>query len=152
MEAQKNVCMGTRSWLPQGRGRSKAISRSNKRKRMATRKNRREKGSRADPRGSKPHSYGDSFSASGFIWGSQNDTNASTQDSSVVIIRIVVIKFIISPWGLTKTQWLEVTCTNINTREIMSLISRWRRKGIVKRHRQSVSIMQQLQSQSGALM
>lgn len=38
---------------------------------MATRKNRIEKGSRADPRGSKPHSYGDSFSESGFIWASQ---------------------------------------------------------------------------------
>ena len=35
------------------------------------RKNRIENGSRADPRGSKPHSYGDSFSESGFIWASQ---------------------------------------------------------------------------------
>ena len=32
------------------------------------RKNRIENGSRADPRGSKPHSYGDNFSWSGFIW------------------------------------------------------------------------------------
>lgn len=38
---------------------------------MATRKKRIEKGSRAEPSGSKPHSYGDSFSESGFIWASQ---------------------------------------------------------------------------------
>lgn len=35
------------------------------------RKNRIENGRRADPRGSNPHSYGDSFSESGFIWASQ---------------------------------------------------------------------------------
>lgn len=47
---------GVGSWPPQGRGRSKAISKSNSRNRMATKKNRKEKGSRADPRGSNPHS------------------------------------------------------------------------------------------------
>lgn len=35
------------------------------------RKNRTENGRRADPSGSNPHSYGDSFSESGFIWASQ---------------------------------------------------------------------------------
>lgn len=35
------------------------------------RKNRIENGSRADPSGSNPHSYGDSFSVSGAIWASQ---------------------------------------------------------------------------------
>ena len=34
---------------------------------MATRKNRSEKGRRAEPSGSKPHSYGESFSESGVI-------------------------------------------------------------------------------------
>lgn len=38
---------------------------------MATRKNRMENGRRAEPSGSNPHSYGDSFSESGFIWASQ---------------------------------------------------------------------------------
>lgn len=38
---------------------------------LLLRKNRIENGSRADPRGSNPHSYGDSFSWSGFIWVSQ---------------------------------------------------------------------------------
>lgn len=54
--AQRNVSKGDGSWSPQGRGKRRAISRSKRRKRMATRKNRREKGSRAEPRGSKPHS------------------------------------------------------------------------------------------------
>lgn len=54
--AQKKVKVGLDNWLPHGSGRSRAISRSNRRKRMATKKNRRENGRRADPRGSKPHS------------------------------------------------------------------------------------------------
>lgn len=66
-EAQRNVVNGCVSWSPQGRGRRRAISRSNKRKRMAMRKNRRENGSRALPKGSNPHSYGESFSWSGLI-------------------------------------------------------------------------------------
>lgn len=43
-------------WDAQGRGRSSAISRSNRRNVMATRKNFMEKGRRAEPIGSKPHS------------------------------------------------------------------------------------------------
>ena len=35
------------------------------------RKNRTENGRRADPSGSNPHSYGESFSESGFIWAIQ---------------------------------------------------------------------------------
>lgn len=60
-EAHRRVNIGEGSWSPQGRGRRRAISRSKRRKRIATRKNRMEKGRRADPRGSKPHSYGESF-------------------------------------------------------------------------------------------
>lgn len=43
-------------WAAHGRGRSRAISRSKSRKVIATRKNFMEKGRRADPMGSKPHS------------------------------------------------------------------------------------------------
>lgn len=71
IEVQVSVVVGDWSWIAHGRGSSRAISRSNKRNRIATRKNRIEKGSRADPRGSNPHSYGESFSESGFIWASQ---------------------------------------------------------------------------------
>lgn len=49
-------------WIAQGRGSSKAISRSNSRKVMATRKNFIEKGRRAELVGSNPHSYGFAFS------------------------------------------------------------------------------------------
>lgn len=55
-EAQIIVIIGSGSWMAHGVGRRRAISRSNRRKRMATRKKRIEYGSRADPRGSKPHS------------------------------------------------------------------------------------------------
>lgn len=54
--AHKNVKRGEANWSPHGNGRRRAISRSKRRKRIATRKNRREKGRRAEPRGSKPHS------------------------------------------------------------------------------------------------
>lgn len=65
--AHTSVVKGEGSWSPQGRGSRRAISRSKRRKRIATRKKRREKGSRADPKGSNPHSYGESFSKSGVI-------------------------------------------------------------------------------------
>lgn len=44
------------AWDAHGRGRSRAISRSNSRNVIATRKNFMEKGRRADPMGSNPHS------------------------------------------------------------------------------------------------
>lgn len=50
-------------WEAHGSGRRSAISRSNSRKVIATRKNFIENGSRADPIGSNPHSYGLDFSA-----------------------------------------------------------------------------------------
>lgn len=71
---------------------------------MATRKKRKENGKRAEPSGSKPHSYGESFSASGFIWGNQNDTVAKIIERIIVISIIAIIKFIIFPWILTKTR------------------------------------------------
>lgn len=71
MEAHTSVVVGFCSWMAHGSGRRSAISKSNSRNRIATRKNRIENGSRADPSGSKPHSYGDNFSWSGVIWASQ---------------------------------------------------------------------------------
>lgn len=55
-EAHVKVSSGEESWSPQGSGRRSAISRSKSKNKMATRKNRKEKGRRAEPRGSKPHS------------------------------------------------------------------------------------------------
>lgn len=71
MEAHISVVVGACSWRAHGNGSSRAISRSNSKNKMATRKNRIENGSRADPSGSNPHSYGDSFSESGFVCASQ---------------------------------------------------------------------------------
>lgn len=45
-------------WIAHGRGSSRAISRSNSKNVIATRKNFIEKGSRAELVGSNPHSYG----------------------------------------------------------------------------------------------
>ena len=47
---------GEDSWIAHGRGSKSAISRSKSRNVMATRKNFIENGSRADPKGSNPHS------------------------------------------------------------------------------------------------
>lgn len=103
-EAHKKVERGEESWSPHGRGRRRAISKSKRRNKMATKKKRRENGRRAEPRGSKPHSYGESFSWSGVIRGSQNDTIARIVDRAIAISAIVVIRFIIFPWILTKTM------------------------------------------------
>lgn len=100
--AHSNICITSGSWSPHGSGRSSAISRSNKINKMATRKNRIENGSRADPKGSNPHSYGESFSESGFICGSQNDTIIKIHESREVINIIEIIGFITSPWLLAK--------------------------------------------------
>lgn len=50
-------------WEAHGKGSRRAISRSNSKNVMATKKNFIENGRRADPIGSKPHSYGLDFSA-----------------------------------------------------------------------------------------
>lgn len=56
MKATISISVKLLVWDAQGSGRRRAISRSNRRKVMATRKNFMENGSRADPMGSKPHS------------------------------------------------------------------------------------------------
>lgn len=66
------------------------------------RKNRIEKGSRADPRGSKPHSYGDSFSRSGFIWASQKFNVVRRMDRMRDKVSINVIMLIALLWGFTR--------------------------------------------------
>lgn len=62
------------------------------------RKNRIENGSRADPRGSKPHSYGDSFSESGFVWASQAFSRVSAELSVRERMSINVSVFIALLW------------------------------------------------------
>lgn len=84
--------VGVCSWMAHGSGSRRAISRSNSKNRIATRKNRIENGSRADPRGSKPHSYGDNFSGSGFICASQkfSAVRMMLKVSDVMIIKRIM--------------------------------------------------------------
>lgn len=95
-----------------GNGRSSAISKSKRRNVMATRKNFMEKGRRADPIGSNPHSYGLVFSEYTFNWGSQN----AIVTSSVVSVRLVrraIIRFIILFRIRPKlTDWKSVVLIN----------------------------------------
>ena len=60
------------------RGRSRVISTSKIRKITAIKKKRREKGNRADPLGSKPHSYGEFFSRSVIVFLEITDANVIT--------------------------------------------------------------------------
>lgn len=71
--------------------------------RWLLRKNRIENGSRAEPRGSNPHSYGDSFSVSGVIWASQKFRVVSTllrmKDKDNMNVRV----FIALLWAVTRS-------------------------------------------------
>lgn len=84
-----------------GSGRSSAISRSNSKNVIAIRKNFMENGSRADPMGSNPHSYGVIFSEYVFNWGSQKAINMS-RDASMVLVIITKRRFIVFFWALTR--------------------------------------------------
>ena len=98
VDVQVRVVRGDWSWVAHGRGSRRAISRSNKRTRIATRKNRIENGRRAVPSGSKPHSYGDSFSESGFVWAIQMFSEVRMILSDVDRISINAIMLIALLW------------------------------------------------------
>ena len=70
--------------------------------RWLLRKNRIENGSRAEPRGSNPHSYGDNFSVSGVIWASQKFRVVSIalrmKDRDSINVRV----FIALLWVITR--------------------------------------------------
>lgn len=99
-----------------GSGSNSAISRSNRRNVMATKKNFMEKGRRADPIGSNPHSYGLVFSEYEFNWGSQNAIITSSVASEKLVSR-ASIRFIILSWVRPRlTDWKSVVL--INTKRI----------------------------------
>ena len=75
--------------MAHGSGSSRAISRSNKRKKIAIRKNCRENGRREFSRGSKPHSYGDIFCISGVFGGSRMMANVRIWGMAARVIRVV---------------------------------------------------------------
>ena len=70
--------------------------------RLLLRKNRIENGSRADPRGSNPHSYGDSFSESGVIWASQKFREISRMLRARDRASMKRIMFIALLWDYTR--------------------------------------------------
>lgn len=90
------VSSGCGRLIAHGIGSSRAISRSNSRNRIATRKNRSENGRRAEPIGSKPHSYGESFSVSGVACGSQK-LMAIRSDVMPAVVENIVVRVIIYP-------------------------------------------------------
>lgn len=69
---------------------------------LLLRKNRIENGSRADPRGSKPHSYGDSFSESGLVWASQKFSAVRAVLRARERVSMNVIMLIALLWGCTR--------------------------------------------------
>lgn len=99
-----------------GRGRRRAISKSNSRNVIATRKNFIEKGRRADPIGSNPHSYGLAFSVYTFNWGNQNATEINRREMDE-LIKIVNMRFIILSWFIPELiDWKSTVL--INTKRI----------------------------------
>lgn len=69
---------------------------------LLLRKNRIENGSRADPRGSNPHSYGDSFSESGVVWASQKFKEIKMMLRVRDSVSMKRIMFIALLWGYTR--------------------------------------------------
>lgn len=76
-------------WMAHGSGSRSAISRSNSKKVIATRKNFIENGRRAEPIGSNPHSYGFAFSVYKLSWGNQKAIMISSIDSVIFTSRAV---------------------------------------------------------------
>lgn len=69
---------------------------------LLLRKNRIEKGSRADPKGSNPHSYGDSFSESGAAWASQKFREIKMMLRVRDSVSMKRTMFIALLWGYTR--------------------------------------------------
>ena len=91
--AQLIMAVGGEKLVAHGSGSSSAISKSNSRNKIATRKNRGENGRRAVPCGSNPHSYGDSFSELRYGIGSQKARMISTSEmdsDSVAMSKITI--------------------------------------------------------------
>lgn len=70
--------------------------------RWLLRKNRIENGSRADPRGSNPHSYGESFSESGVVWAIQKFRVVRSVLRMRERVNMNVIMLIALLWGRTR--------------------------------------------------
>lgn len=94
----------------EARGRSSVISTSKIKKMTAIKKNRREKGSRAEPLGSNPHSKGEFFSRSEIVFLDKSEAIVITKIEMIKIIitaedKIIIVfsKILLSPGGWKPT-------------------------------------------------
>lgn len=71
----------------EAKGNNKVISTSKIKKITAIRKNRKEKGSRADPLGSNPHSYGEFFSRSEIVFLEIKEANTMIKWQIKIVIK-----------------------------------------------------------------
>lgn len=94
---RRRIFGSARVWAV-GKGNRSAISKSNRRNNIATKKNRKEKGSRADFSGSKPHSYGEFFSLSPLRLGRICPATASIKEMIVIRSTIISSESIIYIW------------------------------------------------------
>lgn len=69
-----------------------------------------ENGRRAEPSGSKPHSYGDSFSESGLVWASQKFSVVRAVLRMRESVNMNVIMLIALLWVCARFYRLEVNC------------------------------------------
>jgi hypothetical protein len=136
-----------------GIGSKSAISTSKIMKITAIRKNRDENGIRAEFFGSNPHSNGDLFSRSSFIFFEISVVNiimaADSKMASVAVAIVIIIIYLVFTNFLIGSQ---VYYLVLDKYRFIFLISRLRCIGIVKLRLQSVSIKLLLRIQSGDLM
>jgi len=135
-----------------GIGNSSAISTSKIMKITAIKKNRDENGSRAEFFGSNPHSNGDLFSRSSFIFFEISVVKTIiAADNRIARVAVVVIINIIYLAFANFLIGSQVYCFVLDKYCFIFLISRLKCIGIVKRHLRNVNIKQLLQTQSGGL-
>ena len=92
-------------------GKRRVISTSKIRKMIAIKKNRSEKGSRADPLGSNPHSKGEFFSRSLMVFLEISEEIVITRADKIRANEIIAVTIKITLPVLNQSSWLEAKCT-----------------------------------------
>lgn len=135
----------------EAKGRRSVISTSKIKKITAIKKNRKEKGSRADPLGSNPHSNGEFFSRSVIVF------FAKTEDRAITIAEITkiksvrtIVKRIIFPGDTRPVGWKPTILYILEKQNINLLTSKLRCIEITRLHLQSVNTRQRLRIRGGA--
>lgn len=130
-------------------GKIRAISTSKIKKIIAIKKNRKEKGNRAELIGSNPHSNGDDFSRSIVAFFDKIEASPITTTLMIKITKpIIKVKKITYTKNFRPHNWKSCILF-ILYKLIIYLISKLKCTGIVTQHLQNASIMQLLQIQNG---